>query len=38
MHDYTPATSIDTGRGEAVCGLPVIVYIIINYIKRNNTK
>ena len=29
MHDQTPATSIDTGRGEALCSLPVIVYIII---------
>ena len=29
MHDKTPTTSIDTGRGEAVCELPVILYIII---------
>ena len=29
MHDQTLATMIDTERGEAVCGLPVIVYIII---------
>ena len=24
MHDQTTTTSIDTGRGEAVCGLPYI--------------
>ena len=29
MHDQTHTTPINTGRGEAVCGLPVIVYIII---------
>ena len=29
MHDQTPTKSIDTGRGEAACGLPMIVYIII---------
>ena len=29
MHDQTPRTSINTGRGKAVCELPVILYIII---------
>ena len=30
MHDQTPTISIYSGRrGKAVCGLPVIVYIII---------
>ena len=29
MHDQTPTISICSGRGKAVCGLPVIVYIII---------
>ena len=33
MHDQTLATSIDTGRDEAVCGVPMIVYVIANYIK-----
>ena len=28
MLDQTLATSVDTGRDEAVCGLPVIVYVI----------
>ena len=28
MHDQTLATLIDTRRDEAVCGLPVIVYVI----------
>ena len=28
MHDQTPTTSVDTGRGKAVCELPAIVYII----------
>ena len=29
MHEQTPTTSVDTGRGKAVCELPVIVCIII---------
>ena len=28
MHDQTLATLIDTGRDEAICGVPVIVYVI----------
>ena len=28
-HDQTPATSIDTGKGETVCGLAVIEYVKI---------
>ena len=28
MHDQTLATLVDTRRDEAVCGLPVIVYVI----------
>ena len=27
-HDQTLATSVDTGRDEAFCGVPVIVYVI----------
>ena len=29
MHGQTLATSIDTGKGEVVCGLAVVVYIVI---------
>ena len=28
MHDQTLATSIDTRRDKAICGVPVIVYVI----------
>ena len=34
MHDQTTTTSIDTGRGEAVCGLPDCINY--NYIKGND--
>ena len=29
MQDQTPTSSINTGKGEAVCELAVTVYIII---------